>query len=91
MNGDLASSELYTAVSEGLVLSQTGLTFRAVADGTVEKSAIMLKRKASEPNPYVVGNDMVVRYYAATLAMLHASILYRQAHPNDNPPATRTP
>jgi len=52
-----------------------------VADGTVEKSEIMVKRKASDPNPYVVGNDMVTRYYGSTLAALHASIIYRETHP----------
>jgi metallo-beta-lactamase class B len=52
-----------------------------VADGTVEKSDQVMKRKAGAPNPYVVGQDMVLRYYGATLAALHASIVYREAHP----------
>jgi uncharacterized protein (TIGR03437 family) len=52
--GGLSSSEIYTPTAQGLITSQTGVTFRAAQGSTVSQSIAVAVLSATDTIPYTV-------------------------------------
>jgi metallo-beta-lactamase class B len=73
-------ASLWRVAKIGIDAGVDGLVaIHPIADGTDVKAALAAKRKAGEPNPWVIGQSTFIRYMGAFIESVQASIDYHES------------